>query len=238
MGIGLLGVAGLACLLAGWNAGGSQVSSLSASEVIALRFPDSRYDAWDDVAALPATQAEPDDSYSLFDPNPTMPPAATTVATIAINKDGTAAGFAATSNAAQSSSPSAQAQQVQETAKATMKLASVTSKPAPPPAPKARPGAVLNDAQIASIKSRLRLTRDQQDMWPAVEAALRGLSFEKKADGTRKIAYTGSIDPYSDEAQRLKSAAFPLIMSFSDEQKSELRVIAHVAGLEKLASQF
>jgi hypothetical protein len=36
----------------------------------------------------------------------------------------------------------------------------------------------------------------------------------------------------------LKSAAFPLVMSFSDDQKRELRILAHVNGLEKLASQF
>ena len=38
-------------------------------------------------------------------------------------------------------------------------------------------GAVLNDAQIASIKTRLKLTNEQQEMWPAVEAALAGRRF-------------------------------------------------------------
>jgi hypothetical protein len=39
-----------------------------------------------------------------------------------------------------------------------------------------RPGSVLNDAQIASIKQRLKLTRDQELLWPAVETALRDVS--------------------------------------------------------------
>jgi hypothetical protein len=228
--VGFLGLAGIACLLAGWNVSGSQPIVLTASEVIAMRFPDSRYDAWDEVGALPVRTAEADDNLALFDPNPTMPSTTPTVATVSVTR-----------SAAKTEMPPPQpAPLAQEPAKATMKLASVSTRPAPPPVPKTRPGAVLNDAQIASIKTRLRLTDDQREMWPAVEAALRDLSFEKKSEGgSRKTAsYTGSIDPYSDEAQRLKSAAFPLIMSFSDDQKRELRVIAHVAGLEKLAAQF
>lgn len=229
-GVALLGVAGIACLLAGWNAGGSQVVTLSASEVIALRFPDSRYDAWDNVAALPERPAEGDDSFALFNPNPTILAAVPTVATVSVTQ----------ASAKAAAAPAQTLQYAPEAPKATMKLASVSTKPVAPPAPKTRPGAVLNDAQIASIKTRLKLTPEQRDMWPAVEAALRDLSFEKKAEaGNRRIAsYSGSIDPYSNEAQRLKSAAFPLIMSFSDDQKRELRVIAHVAGLEKLAAQF
>jgi hypothetical protein len=229
-GVALLGVAGIACLLAGWNAGGSQVATLSASEVIALRFPDSRYDAWDNVAALPERAAEGDDSLALFSPNLTMPLTVPTVATVSVTPP----------SAKAATTPTQPLQFAQEAPQATMKLASVSTRPVALPAPKTRPGAVLNDAQIASIKTRLKLTPEQQNMWPEVEAALRVLSFEKKAEGgsRRTASYTGSIDPYSNEAQRLKSAAFPLIMSFSDDQKRELRVIAHVAGLEKLAAQF
>ena len=46
-----------------------------------------------------------------------------------------------------------------------------------------------------------------------------------------------SLDPDSAEVQGLKSAAFPLIMSFSDEQRNEVRSLAHVMGLDKLASE-
>jgi hypothetical protein len=238
-----MAVAGIAGLLAGWNAGGSQAVALSASEIIAMRFPDSRYDAWDQVASLPAQPAEvqsadnadTDDSFALFDPNPTMPVVVPTVATVSVTPPSAKPAMPSS----QSPAVAQEAAPAQDAAKAPMKLASVSAKPAAPPVAKTRPGAVLNDAQIASIKTRLKLTDGQKEMWPAVEAALRDLSFEKKTDGSRKVAsYSGSIDPYSGEAQRLKSAAFPLIMSFSDDQKRELRVIAHVAGLEKLAAQF
>ena len=101
---------------------------------------------------------------------------------------------------------------------------------------------VLNYAQIASIKSRLHLSPDQEQMWPAVEAALRTIAYSKSRDGRRKgggatSAEVASLDPYGPEVQGLKSAAFPLIMSFSDEQRSEVRSIAHVMGLDQLASQ-
>ncbi len=117
----------------------------------------------------------------------------------------------------------------------------VHAKPAAPPRPAKRPGAVLSDGQIASIRTRLNLTSEQQEMWPAVEQALRSLSYARKPeDAARRGGATrvAEIDPDSDAVQQLKSAAFPLIMSFSDDQKRELRVIAHVSGLEKLAAQF
>jgi hypothetical protein len=104
-----------------------------------------------------------------------------------------------------------------------------------------RPGFVLNDAQIASIKARLHLSPDQEQMWPAVEAALRTIAYAKGHDGRRHngadTADVASLDPYGPEVQGLKSAAVPLIMSFSDEQRSEVRTLAHVMGLDQLASQ-
>ena len=103
-----------------------------------------------------------------------------------------------------------------------------------------RHGFVLNDAQIASIKSRLHLSPDQEQMWPAVEAALRSIAYSKsgrRKGGGATSAEVASLDPYGPEVQGLKSAAFPLIMSFSDEQRSEVRGIAHVMGLDQLASQ-
>ena len=104
-----------------------------------------------------------------------------------------------------------------------------------------RSGFVLNDAQIASIKSRLHLSPDQEQMWPAVEAALRNIAYAKTRDVRRRggaaATDVASLDPYSAEVQGLKSAAFPLIMSFSDEQRSEVRSLAHVMGLDKLASE-
>jgi hypothetical protein len=117
---------------------------------------------------------------------------------------------------------------------------------AQPPRPASASNAVLNNAQIASIRERLKLTSYQDQLWPPVEAALRDISWHQNhADaGGRKVASAtasnphGAIDPNSAPVQRLKSAAFPLIMSLSDDQKEEVRTMVRLMGLENLASQF
>ena len=56
------------------------------------------------------------------------------------------------------------------------------------------------------------------------------------ARGSARNAQAEAVDP--DAVQGLKSAAVPLIMSFSAEQKQEVRSIAHVIGLDQFATQF
>jgi hypothetical protein len=78
-------------------------------------------------------------------------------------------------------------------------------------------------------------------MWPAVEAALRNVAYARAHDPRRHggaAADVASLDPDSAEVQGLKSAAVPLIMSFSDDQKNEVKSLAHVMGLDRLASEF
>jgi hypothetical protein len=105
-----------------------------------------------------------------------------------------------------------------------------------------RPGYILNDAQIASIKERLHLTPGQEEMWPAVEAALRNMAYSHAPSPPRGrgvpagATQTAAVDP--NAVQDLKSAAVPLIMSFNSEQKDEVRNLVHVMGLDQLASQF
>jgi len=113
----------------------------------------------------------------------------------------------------------------------------------PPPTPRRaeRAGFMLDDAQIASIRQRLHLTPDQERMWPAVEAALRNIAYEKARDARRRGApasEVASLDPNGAAVQDLKSAAIPLIMSFNDDQRNEVRSLAHVMGLDRLASEF
>jgi hypothetical protein len=126
---------------------------------------------------------------------------------------------------------------------AQVHLASIAAKPALPAHSLTRPGAVLNDAQIANMKRRLNLTPDQERMWPSVEAALRNLSYAKNGQSPHNGAHdaaqaVASIDPNGTDVQNLKSAAFPLIMSFSDDQMRELQSISRVAGLDKLVPKF
>jgi len=100
--------------------------------------------------------------------------------------------------------------------------AAMPQTPLAPPAPKAaaRPApqksyALLSDAQIAGIKERLRLSPDQAD--PHAAGA--------------------PIDPDSAEVQQLQSAAMPLLFQLREDQKNEVRTLARLIGLEKVAAQ-
>ena len=108
---------------------------------------------------------------------------------------------------------------------AKVALASATAKPAKP-----RSNHVLNESQIASIKKRLNLTPEQERYWPAVEAELRKMEYDKKStSGGSRMA---SIDMSKVNVEGLKSAGYPLVMSFSDDQRRELKSLAHLLGLE------
>lgn len=133
-----------------------------------------------------------------------------------------------------------------EAAKAVAMLPAVAPAAAPPPAP-AKPKvashprpqkyALLSDAQIAGIKQRLRLSSDQEYYWPAVDRALHAIA--RKIEAARHVnphANAGSLDPDSPEVQELKSAAMPLLFQLREDQKDEVRKLARVIGLEKVAA--
>jgi hypothetical protein len=105
-----------------------------------------------------------------------------------------------------------------------------------------RPRSVLNDAQIASVKARLKLTSEQERMWPPVEVALRNLSYEKGAFARARSARDGdriaSIDLDGPEVQQLKKAVVPLIARLSEDQKREVKSLAHVMGLDGVVASF
>ena len=108
------------------------------------------------------------------------------------------------------------------------------AKPQPP-----KSYAVLSDAQIAGIKDRLRLTSDQESYWPAVESALRAVARRIQVARLSNPNAAGGnvpIDPDSQEVQQLKSAAMPLLFQLREDQKDEVRRLARVIGLEKVAA--
>ena len=125
------------------------------------------------------------------------------------------------------------------------KIAAPAATPPVPPKPKTvnkpppqKSYALLSDMQIASIKQRLRLSSDQEYYWPAVEKALRAVA--RKIHATRKADpnTTGApIDPEAAEVQQLKSAAMPLLFQLREDQKEEVRTLARMIGLEKVAAQ-
>jgi hypothetical protein len=135
-----------------------------------------------------------------------------------------------------------------ETKTAAAPTRSIAAAPAQhkPAAKKKDSGELFNEAQLASIKTRLKLSEYQEQYWPPVENALRAIGHAVARGTPPKTTALGyasetrlaQIDPDSDEVQQLKSAAFPLIMSMNDDQKQQVRNIAHVMGLERVASSF
>lgn len=118
---------------------------------------------------------------------------------------------------------------------------------AAPPAPKQKPVAakpaaqknytLLSDVQIAGIKERLKLSPDQESYWPGVEKALRAIA--RKMHSTKQAdpaAGAPPIDPDSEEVAQLKSAAMPLLFQLREDQKREVRALARIIGLERVAS--
>jgi hypothetical protein len=240
-----LGVEMVACLGAGWMTSSRQVALepvLSAAEVVALRFPDELL--MEDDAPADSVVAE----------KPAAEVAANTAAEqMLMPSDHTATASLRNEEASLFFSPSVTypsavivaAAPPPETATKTpptvapapTRVASASSKSAPHHV-NVRPGAVLSDGQIASIKRRLKLTPDQEQMWPAVEVALRNLTYDKKSGGDGEGSRVASIDTSSPEVQNLNSAAYPLVMSFSDDQKHEMNALAHVNGLDELVPKF
>jgi len=230
-------VAGFAgYVIGGWNGSVPRSPALSAAQSVALRFPQDLGEASPVTVAF-ATSANAAATgnirLALFSPQPMVASAQQAPVQQA--------------SAAQLSAPQAPLQM----ASAEQAL------PQPAPAAK-RPngikptaaavhnrddraaGLMLNDAQIASIKTRLHLTADQEQMWPAVEAALRNIAYTRSREANRRSAPANTQVASADavDVRDLKSAAIPLIMSFNSEQKDEVRNLAHVMGLDQLATQF
>ena len=258
-GLAVLGITVVAGLLAAWGVNPVETRQLAPGDVVALRFPADWMTSEETtgIAQAETRAAAPTgfvlasadtriDSGILFNPRQTYPtslqPAASTIEPAA---------------SALQPSPVAPAAKPEVEAKAETKpetkpaVAPTRSIAAAAPQHKAAPkkkdgGELFNEAQLASIKTRLKLTDSQQQYWPPVENALRAIG-RSVANGapprTTALGYASEsrlahIDPDSAEVQQLKSAAFPLIMSMNDDQKQQVRNIAHVMGLERVASSF
>jgi len=104
---------------------------------------------------------------------------------------------------------------------------------------------VVSSAQIARLKSNLRLTAEQEPLWPAVERAFRELSqqaFEEGGADQGLVHKIGSravaVGLNAMALRRLAAAAYPLIQTLNDEQKQSAVAFARSVGLENVASAF
>jgi hypothetical protein len=246
--ISILVAAGVGYLFGSWNAASVRsaepAGEPTAAQAVALRFPRGMSDAPVlQVGAYeqPAASAAPvmrDEQLALFAPEPMLHGATSPQAAL----PGPAV-QAAPQPAPEQTADIAPIPPVQSVAAAAAPILPKrneqfgAAKLHPASRQASRPARMLDDAQIASIRRRLHLTSDQERMWPAVEAALRNIALEREHEERGRSAPT-TIDPNSREVQDLKSAAIPLIMSFSDDQKDEVRDLARGMGLDQLASQF
>lgn len=100
--------------------------------------------------------------------------------------------------------------------------------------------AAFFDARIAAIHAGLRLTPDQEKLWPAVESAVRDMVAQgvearqqrqtqaAPADPVERMARMGEMSSRRGAAlTKLADAARPLYSSLNDEQKRRLMVLAH-----------
>jgi hypothetical protein len=229
----ILLAAGVGYLIGSWNASAVRSPAAAglptAAQTVALRFPQDLSDApvvevSANEHATPVTASLGDAQLALFAPAPIISRPQVSQAPVQMAS-------ADPASATVASVPTPAAKPVQPV---------IAVKPHTAPAPHVanRPGYMLDDAQIASVKQRLRLTADQERMWPAVEVALRNIAFARARNSHQHGAQPGAIDPNSTEVQDLKSAAIPLLMSFSDQQKDEVRSLVHVMGVDQLATQF
>jgi acetylornithine deacetylase/succinyl-diaminopimelate desuccinylase-like protein len=234
----ILALIALASLGLGSSAGSLRSTTPSPAEIVASRFPSADTALTVRPVTFSTASVMPVEHWERFDQD-----ALSGVAT-AEQPWPTAAAAPA---AIETTAPPISEQQTGESAPVSEPVKPEPSKAQAAPARRGATGRssnVLNDAQIASIKRRLKLSAEQEQMWPAVEAALRKIVYTKNAMSpqTHAVQSSGSptayIDPSSSEVRQLKTAALPLLMRLNDEQKREVKMLAYVMGLEAVASQF
>jgi len=253
-GLAVLGATIVAGLLAAWGVSPGESSQIAPVDVVALRFPadwinDETTGAAQAEASAPRpasfqlASADARDVSLMFNPRPTaVAVAAPVLSPLAVAPEPKAETKAETKP---ETKPQAKSEPKSEIKSAPTRSVAAAA-PQRKAAPRKNSGELFNDAQLASIKTRLKLTEYQEQYWPPVENALRAISHavahgtppRTTALGYANESRLAQIDPDSAEVQQLKSAAFPLIMSMNDDQKQQVRNIAHVMGLERVASSF
>jgi hypothetical protein len=103
--------------------------------------------------------------------------------------------------------------------------------------------AVMSLAHVARLKSVLKLTAAQEQLWPAIERAFHEICQAQDAgapqgfvQGIKHRATSIALNAFA--LQRLASAAYPLIRTLDEEQKQSALAFARSAGLHSVAAAF
>ena len=104
----------------------------------------------------------------------------------------------------------------------------------------AHAGLVVTEAHIARLKAALRLTPEQEKLWPAVQTALREVVRAQREQRPQfELASTqGGSSGLDDKISRAAAAALPLIAVLDEQQKQSAMRFARSLGLGNLASVF
>jgi len=105
---------------------------------------------------------------------------------------------------------------------------------------------VVTEGHVARLKAVLKLTPDQERLWPPVEAALRNLVHKQREQASRNAGFAlastapapARADLDGDKLQRAAAAALPLIAVLNEQQKKSALRFARSLGLGSLASAF
>src|SRR5262249_14519966 len=97
----------------------------------------------------------------------------------------------------------------------------------------AHAGTVVTEGHIARLKAVLKLTPEQEKLWPAVEAALRDLIRAQREHAPRlELASVDSgRSSFDDKTSRALAAAMPLIAVLDEQQKKSALRFARSLGL-------
>lgn len=107
--------------------------------------------------------------------------------------------------------------------------------------------AILSDARIAALKTALKLTPEQEKLWPQVETTLKDVAKERasrmeQARAARQAARQSSapVDPIARmratanrldagaaDLRKIADAADPLYKTLDDAQKQRLNAVIH-----------
>jgi hypothetical protein len=110
-------------------------------------------------------------------------------------------------------------------------------------APVAKSEAVMSMAQVARLKSVLKLTAAQEQLWPAIERAFHEVSQAQEAassqgliQGIKNRATSVALNGLA--LRRLATAASPLLRTLDEEQKQSGLAFARSVGLHSVAAAF
>ena len=95
-------------------------------------------------------------------------------------------------------------------------------------------GNPLGSAGIERMKTALALTTEQEEFWPAVATELQAIGKTVALNKNK----SGKISVDNETMQRLYWAAAPLISRLSFEQKSKVKEMARLMGLNEVARRF